>query len=203
MTFPREINKIIGALPICEIVDFHRSGDCVYTIDNKYILKVSSNVKRLQNEHDKDDWLCKYIVAPKPVLFVVQNDTAYYLRECLEGENLCSQKYLDRPLVLVNLLVQALQELHSTKVDDKKYCLDANFDTLIHGDFCLPNILVRDDKIVGYIDLGDAGIGDPWCDYAWCIWSLEYNLRTKEYTPLLLEKLGIQFDQEKFDKYTK
>ena len=31
----------------------------------------------------------------------------------------------------------------------------------------------------------------------------EYNLKTKEFTPLLLEKLGIEFDQEKFDKYTK
>ena len=75
------------------------------------------------------------------------------------------------------------------------------YDTLIHGDFCLPNILVKDNKITGFIDLGDSGIGDPWFDYAWCIWSLEYNLKTNKYTQVLLDKLGIEFDREKYLKY--
>lgn len=72
---------------------------------------------------------------------------------------------------------------------------------MIHGDYCLPNILVKNGKINGFVDLGSAGVGDPWRDYAWAIWSLEYNLGIKEYTPLLLEKLGIEFNQEKYDEY--
>jgi aminoglycoside phosphotransferase len=99
------------------------------------------------------------------------------------------------------LLVDAITILHNTKVNDEKYILDKEYNTLIHGDFCLPNILAIDNKIVGFIDLGDAGIGDPWRDYAWCIWSLEYNLKTKDYTPLLLKKLNISFDEEKYKKY--
>ena len=51
--------------------------------------------------------------------------------------------------------------------------------------------------------LGSSGVGDPWMDYAWCIWSLEYNLNSKDYTPKLLKELGIEFKQELFDKYTK
>ena len=200
--FPEEINKIIGNLSVAEITDFHRSGDKVYKIDDKYILKVSTNILRLQNEQQKDAWASQYIVAPKPIQFVIENDVAYYLRGCLQGDNLCSPHYLSRPLVLIDLLAEAIKTLHSTRVDDKKYLLDENCTTLVHGDFCLPNILVQDDKLIGYIDLGDACIGDPWMDYAWCIWSLEYNLGTKQYTPLLLEKLGIKFDQEKFKKYT-
>lgn len=199
--FPKEIQQIIGNLTAAEITDYHRSGDKVYNVANKYILKVSTNIQRLQNELEKDAWGSQYIVAPKPVQFVVESEVAYYLRERLQGDNLCSPHYLSRPLVLIDLLAEAVKTLHSTKVDDKKYLLDENCTTLVHGDFCLPNILAQDDKIVGYIDLGDAGIGDPWMDYAWCIWSLEYNLGTKQYTPLLLEKLGIQFDQEKFKKY--
>ena len=74
--------------------------------------------------------------------------------------------------------------------------------TLIHGDFCLPNILVKDNKVVGFIDLADGGVGDIWYDYAWCIWSFEYNLKTKEYTNELLKELNIIFDEEKFLKYT-
>jgi aminoglycoside phosphotransferase len=45
-------------------------------------------------------------------------------------------------------------------------------------------------------------VGDPWRDYAWCIWSLEYNTGSKTYTPLLLKKLGIAFDEDKYRKYT-
>jgi kanamycin kinase/aminoglycoside 3'-phosphotransferase-3 len=73
---------------------------------------------------------------------------------------------------------------------------------LSHGDFCLPNILVKDDMVVGFIDLEAAGVGDIWCDYAWCIWSLEYNTGTNKYTNQLLKELNIVFDEEKFLKYT-
>ncbi len=201
--FPVKIKQIIGDLQIKEIVDFHRSGDNVYQIADKYILKVSTSIQRLQNEQQKDAWISKYISAPKPITFEIANNKAFYLREYLQGENLCGEKYLSRPQLLIDLLVETINALHETSVDEKKYVIDGNYTTLIHGDFCLPNILVQNDKFVGFVDLGDAGIGDPWMDYAWCIWSLEYNLQTKQYTPLLLEKLGIQFDQEKFDKYTK
>ena len=200
--FPYEIMKLIGNMEWREIVDFHRSGDTVYSIANKYILKVSENVPRLREEYEKDSWISRMISAPKPVIFLIEDGKAFYLREYLDGRNLCGDEFLSNPECLVDLLVNAINTLHNTEILDKKYILDKEYDTLIHGDFCLPNILVKDGKISGFIDLGDSGIGDPWRDYAWCIWSLEYNLKTDAYTGLLLEKLGIEFDQEKFDKYT-
>lgn len=201
--FPREIEKIIEGRCCKEIVDFHRSGDLVYQIDDEFILKVSDNVPRLREEYEKDEWISSLITSPKPVKFVIENGKAHYLRECVKGKNLCADEFLENPVLLVNLLVNAINTLHNTKVSDKKYVIDENYDTLIHGDFCLPNILALGDKISGFIDLGDSGIGDPWRDYAWCIWSLEYNLKTDAYTGLLLKKLGIEFNKEKFDKYTK
>lgn len=44
-----------------------------------------------------------------------------------------------------------------------------------HGDFCLPNILIENNEISGFIDLGDAGIGDKWRDIALCYRSLKHN----------------------------
>ena len=82
-------------------------------------------------------------------------------------------------------------------------CPDSQGSCFVHGDFCLPNILVWDGEISGFIDTEAGGLGDPWIDYAWCIWSLEYNLGTDEYTPLLLEGIGIEFDKEKFEYYTR
>ena len=200
---PSIIEELIKDLEMVEITDFHRSGDLVYSIGNKYILKISEELTRLQQEFEKDTWVSNHIKSGKPIVFIIENNKAFYLREYLEGENLVSPKYLNNPLKLIDLLVEGLYLIHNTKVASKEYILDDKYETLIHGDYCLPNILVKNDKIAGFVDLGDAGIGDPWCDYAWCIWSLEYNLKTKEYTPLLLEKLGIEFDEEKYNEYTK
>lgn len=199
--FPNEIVIVIKDLEAKEIVDFHRSGDSVYSFENKYILKVSDDIVRLKSEYEKDLWISKYVSSPKPIKFVCFENKAYYLREYLEGQVLCSNKYLENPILLIDLLSEGIKILHNTKVDDKKFVIDNEYNTLIHGDFCLPNILAVDDKVVGFIDLGDSGIGDPWRDYAWCIWSLEYNLKTKDYTPLLLEKLNISLDEEKYRKY--
>ena len=44
-----------------------------------------------------------------------------------------------------------------------------------HGDFCLPNVFVNDAGLTGLIDLGKAGIADPWQDIALCLRSLSNN----------------------------
>lgn len=198
---PKTIKDKIKDMELKEITECHRSGDQVYQISNKYILKISDNVARLQKEYEKDKWIYKYISSPKPIEFIIEDRKAYYLREYLNGDILCINKYLDNPNLLIDLLVQANNMIHKTIIDEKEYIIDQDYHTLIHGDCCLPNILVKDDKVVGFIDLGDSGIGDPWRDYAWSIWSLEYNLKTNKYTNLLLEKLNIKFDKEKFDRY--
>lgn len=199
--FPDNIKKIINNLTVTEILDCHRSGDSVFSIGDKYILKISENISRLEEEYNKDTWISKYISSPKPVQFIVESGKAFYIREYLPGDMLCLEKYLRNPLLVIELLVEAINILHNVEVNDNKYIIDKNYNTLIHGDFCLPNILVKDNKVVGFIDLGDSGIGDPWRDYAWCIWSLEYNLKTNKYTKILLDKLGIEFNKEKYQYY--
>lgn len=75
---------------------------------------------------------------------------------------------------------------------------------LSHGDFCLPNIFIKDHQITGYIDLGRSGIADKWQDIALCIRSLRYNLEEKfklEYIDLLLAELNVVYDQFKIDYY--
>ena len=200
---PYIIEEIVKDLPMMKIVDYHRSGDDVYAFGNKYILKVSEELARLQQEFNKDTWVSNHIPSGKPMVFIIEEGKAYYLREYMEGDNLCEKDYLKDPYKLIDLLVEGLNIIHNAKVDSDEYVVMEGYKTLIHGDYCLPNILVKNGKISGFVDLGGAGVGDPWIDYAWCIWSLEYNLGTKEYTPILLEKLGIEFNQEKFDKYTK
>ena len=46
---------------------------------------------------------------------------------------------------------------------------------LTHGDFCLPNVFLKNGEPSGFIDLGNAGAGDPYMDIALCWRSLRHN----------------------------
>ena len=63
-------------------------------------------------------------------------------------------------------------------------------DTFIHGDFCLPNIMLKDWKFSTFIDVGLAGTGDKHIDIYWVLWSLNFNLGTDQYTDYFLDLYG-------------
>lgn len=78
----------------------------------------------------------------------------------------------------------------------------------VHGDYCLPNIIINGDQVSGFIDIGNAGIADRWQDIALCVRSLGYNLflagRESEkdsYISYLFECLGIETDWDKINYY--
>ena len=63
-------------------------------------------------------------------------------------------------------------------------------DTLIHGDYCLPNILLDAWKFSGFIDLGGSGVGDRHIDLCWGVWTLFFNLKTDRYHDRFLDAYG-------------
>lgn len=80
---------------------------------------------------------------------------------------------------------------------------------LTHGDFCLPNLFFDGDHLSGFIDLGGAGVGDPWRDIALCWRSLRHNTDGTYgsvfpgYTmDRFFDALGIAPDAEKLRYYT-
>lgn len=201
--FPQAIEERLAGKEVAEITEHHVSGDLVYRVGNDYVLKISNNIERLRREKAVNDFLTGKLAVSETVLFVVEQERAFYLKTMLKGDTLVEKEYLSNPPKLVRLLAQAMRMIHSVDVGDCPIkSPDSEGDCFIHGDFCLPNILVRDGEVSGFIDTEAAGIGDPWMDYAWCIWSLEHNLGTDQYTGLLLDALGIAFDREKYERYT-
>lgn len=97
------------------------------------------------------------------------------------------------------------EELLSWLQENKPSCEPV----LSHGDFCLPNIFIRDGKLSGLIDLGNTGSGDKWMDIALCYRSLKHNADgtwgSKVYPDIrpevLFEELGIEPDWEKIRYY--
>ncbi len=79
---------------------------------------------------------------------------------------------------------------------------------LTHGDFCLPNIFLKDWAFSGFLDLGRSGAGDKWTDIAICWRTLRdnfgghYGAAVPGFHPdELFEALGIEKDATKLKYY--
>ena len=63
-------------------------------------------------------------------------------------------------------------------------------DTVLHGDYCLPNIMLHDWKFAGFIDVDHGGLGDRHIDLFWGAWSLGFNLKTDRYRQRFFDAYG-------------
>ena len=63
-------------------------------------------------------------------------------------------------------------------------------DTLLHGDYCLPNVMLDSWQFSGFIDVGNGGMGDRHIDLFWGAWTLRYNLKTDHYRDRFFDAYG-------------
>lgn len=63
-------------------------------------------------------------------------------------------------------------------------------EVLLHGDYCLPNILLDNWAFSGFIDVGGGGLGDRHIDLLWGTWTLMFNLKTNRYSDRFLDAYG-------------
>ena len=63
-------------------------------------------------------------------------------------------------------------------------------DVLLHGDYCMPNVMLDNWRFSGFIDVDSAGVGDRHIDLFWGMWSLQFNLGTNEFASRFLDAYG-------------
>lgn len=140
------------------------------------------------------------------VVSYITKEKDYMVTRPAVGED-CTH-YLNNPEKLCEVLAETMKFLHSRPLEGVPVspCMDTYIktkksdllkqDVFIHGDFCLPNIILNDWKFSSFIDLGFAGAGDRHIDIYWVLWSLNYNLKTDKYTHYFLNLYG----KENYDK---
>lgn len=63
-------------------------------------------------------------------------------------------------------------------------------EVLLHGDYCLPNIMLDGYKVCAFIDVGNGGVGDRHVDLFWGAWTLWFNLGTDVYRDRFFDAYG-------------
>lgn len=69
-----------------------------------------------------------------------------------------------------------------------------------HGDYCLPNVIVKNGKLSGFVDLGSAGVADKYRDIALLTRSVAHNFGG-ERAKNVCEIYGVEPDLQKLRFY--
>lgn len=193
--FPKEIHKYLESADIYDTSSGENSQVLYSTLG--YYIKIAP-AGSLAREVTVTDFLHKQGIGAQVVKYVCA-DKDYMVTLPANGQD--ATHFLDNPEKLCRALAAAMKYLHSLPVDNLPpspqmdfYNTDNSlkYDTFIHGDFCLPNIMLTDYRFDNFIDLGLAGVGDRHIDIFWCLWSLWFNLKTDRYTDYFLDLYGRQ-----------
>ena len=218
----KTIEKLIEGKKIIEN-NVGESGAKVYKIENlnqnkNSYLKIEDKEAFFGISHEYEVY--KFLKGKIKVPEVYYYEYPYLITNEIEG--ICSFHVKeDERLKTMRIIARAFKELHSVDIKDcnlyselewqmknKRYSEEQLYNRLdkdyvfVHGDACLPNILIHEGKFNGFVDMGAAGIGSRYEDLAYCVWSTLYNFKDKKYVDEFFMEYGEEYyDRDKINFY--
>jgi aminoglycoside 3'-phosphotransferase II len=138
----------------------------------------------LVDERDRLAWLAGRWPVPEVIGFYRAAGDDWLLTREVPGVPLSDASVGLPPARVASLLGEILRGIHRTDATGCPFGTSKPGHVLIHGDYCLPNVLVTGGagraqgappKLSALIDVGRAGLGDPRDDLAAGVWALRYN----------------------------
>jgi len=152
-----------------------------------YVKRASS----LTAERDRLAWLAGRPPVPGLVAFYQAQGDDWLLTREVPGVPLYHLSLGWEPQRIARRFGEILRDIHSIDASACPFGQNAPGHVLIHGDYCLPNVLVEDGRLTGLVDVGRSGLGDPRDDLAAGLWTLHYNFG-HGFGPHFLESYGAQ-----------
>jgi len=129
----------------------------------------------LKAEYERTVWLAGRLPVPEVLGLYHELGDDWLLTRAMPGLPLSDAALGWPPARVAVRLGEILREVHSVDAAGCPFGKRAPGHVLIHGDYCLPNVLVDDGRFSGLIDVGRAGLGNPLDDLAAGVWTLQYN----------------------------
>lgn len=129
----------------------------------------------LEAERDRLGWLAGRWPVPQLVgLFHARGDD-WLVTRAVRGAPMFDRSVGWPPAEVAARLGEILKQLHEADAAGCPFGVRKPGHVLIHGDYCLPNVLVHDGALSAVVDVGLAGLGNPETDLAAGVWTLHYN----------------------------
>jgi aminoglycoside phosphotransferase len=129
----------------------------------------------LTDERDRIAWLTGRWPVPEVVGFFHAAGDDWLVTRELAGVPMYHPSVGWEPRRVARELGLVLRGLHAADATGCPFGVAKPGNVLIHGDYCLPNVLVREERLSGLVDLGRSGLGDPRDDLGAGLWTLQYN----------------------------
>lgn len=219
---PGSIRRLTGDLPLIENT-VGRSDTQVFSVGGMH-LKIGP-ADTLKRAARMQEYFHKKGLSSALYEYIQEDGRDYLLMESVAGVPAYDESLRGDMPRLARRLGEILRMLHETDASACPY-EDGNLrqieayeketghafsgdlsilkkDVLLHGDACLPNIFMEGERFSGFVDLGDAGLGDRHFDLYWTLWSMNYNFETTEYHEAFLDAYGRDaIEADRFDLCT-
>lgn len=198
-----------GRLPVPKVIAFEQKDGYNYLLMSKIEGEMSCSPRLLEQPEKVVRWMVeglKLLWSINPVESPIDNSLDHKLlrvREAVENglvdtedaeEGTFGEGGFKDPEELLHWL-----ETHRPEEDL----------VFSHGDYCMPNVFIKNDMVTGFIDLGNCGVADRYQDIALCYRTLLHNYQGKyappvnvEFDPnMLFDELDIKPDWDKVKYY--
>jgi kanamycin kinase len=129
----------------------------------------------LEGERDRLVWLRGRLPVPELVGFFHAAGDDWLMTRELKGVPLYHTSVGWPPARIARVFGEILRSIHACDATGCPFGVARRAHVLVHGDYCLPNVLVSDGGLSALVDVGAAGLGDPRQDLAAGVWTLQYN----------------------------
>jgi aminoglycoside phosphotransferase len=129
----------------------------------------------LEQERDRTVWLAGRLPVPEVLGLFKGFGDDWLLTRAVPGVPLSDRSLGWEASLVARTLGAILRDIHAVDATGCPFGERKAGHVLIHGDYCLPNVLVKDGRLSGLIDVGGSGLGDPQDDLAAGVWTLQYN----------------------------
>ncbi len=129
----------------------------------------------LAGERDRLAWLEGRWPVPAVVGYFRDADDDWLITHALRGVPMYHASVGWDAVRVAQKLGGILRTLHAADATGCSFGVKRPGHVLIHGDYCLPNVLVHDGELSAVVDVGQAGLGNPEEDLAAGVWTLQYN----------------------------